>query len=179
MEYNQISAGILFTASTVLIGISIVLIKSVWASLKEIITVLPEEKRHIYCLLRLRDISDRRERCIEFNKCLLWISAFILAINIFVDILALIGIAALFMGINTGFEEIKMSNFDFARCMLFVSPILLTIAFLCIGVYRFDEFTAIKAGRVDPHRYIYALKNIEVEKRDNANKKTRKARKEN
>jgi hypothetical protein len=153
MEYSQTSAALIFTASTVMIVISIMLMASAWKSLKEIMAVLPTGQRRIYHLFKLRDIEDKQENEKEVLKNFLWIGAFVLGINIFVNIVSLIAIAALFVGLNVGIPEVAMQNFNGARYMLFISPLLLCLAILLIGTYRFFEFLEMKSGRIDPYRW--------------------------
>jgi hypothetical protein len=153
MEYSLESAALIFTASTVLIGISIMLMSSAWKSLKEILAVLPARQRRIYPLLRLGEIKDERERHKEALKNCLWLGSFVLGINVFVNIVSLIAIAGLLVGINVGLPEVARENFNYARYTLFASPLILFIGVLLIGGYRLYEFMAMKAGRIDPRRW--------------------------
>ncbi len=167
MEYSQESAALLFTASTVMIIISIMLMTSAWRTLKEILGVLPINQKRIYPLFRLRQIEDDVERHKEMLKNLLWISALVLGINVFINVLSLVGIAGLFVGMHIGFREVALENFNYARYTLFASPLLLFIAILLIGGYRFYEFMAMKAGRIDPYRWQAVEKKTEVTANEN------------
>lgn len=153
MEYSQESAALIFTASTVIIVISIMLMSSAWRTLKEIQNVLPTEQRRIYPLFRLREIEDERERHKEVLKNLLWLGSLALGVNVFLNALSLIAIAGLLVGIYFGFREVALENFNYARYTLFASPLILFIGVLLIGGYRFYEFIAMKAGRIDPYRW--------------------------
>lgn len=158
MEYSQQSATIIFTASTVMVVISLMLITSAWRSLKDIMRTLPPNQRRIYPFLRVGQIKDKVARDREIHKNCLWTGALLLGINIFINVASLISIAGLFVGLNFGFQETAMENFNGARYMLFVSPSLLMVAILLIGGYRLKEFMAMKAGRIDPERWSEANK---------------------
>ncbi|MFH1651185.1 MAG: hypothetical protein ABID87_03665 [Chloroflexota bacterium] len=168
MEYSSESAALLFTASTVMIVISLMLISSAWKSLKEIIAVLPPEKRRIYPLFRVKELDDEVERDKEIYKNCLWLASFILGANVFVNIASLGGIAGLFLGIHIGFEEVAKENFNWARYTLFASPLLLAFAVVLLGGYRFMEFKAMKAGRFDPERWRQTKESVNQLIQDNA-----------
>ncbi|TSA55285.1 MAG: hypothetical protein D4R38_00830 [Dehalococcoidia bacterium] len=168
MEYNQESAALIFTASTVIIVISIMLMTSAWRTLKEIQSVLPTEQRRIYPLFRLREIEDELERHKEVLKNCLWLGSFALGVNVFLSVVSLTAIAGLLVGIHIGLPEVARENFNYALYTLFASPLILFIGVLLIGGYRFYEFMAMKAGRIDPYRWQAVEKKTEgIDNEDN------------
>lgn len=151
MEFSQQSATLIFTASTVLMIISLMLLTSTWRTLKELQNFLPLEQRKIYPILRLREIKDKREHNRQVMKNLLWVGSFLFGLNIFLNCCSLISIAGLMTGLSFG--PYGPENFNWARYSLFISPLVLFAAILCIGGYRLVEFMDMKAGKLDPVRF--------------------------
>lgn len=145
MGWLEESAGLVFTSSAVVMGISLVMLSSSWKTLKDILLRLPPEQRKI--IFNLRGIKDKRIKFREELKSSLYIASIFLGIAVFCNIASLISVGSAMVGLHGG--PFELENYNGGRYMLLASVTFLSAAVISIGWFRISEAIAVKRGNFE------------------------------
>jgi len=150
-EMEQI-AGIVFTASALIMAIALVLISSSWKTLKEIMSTLPRNQKKI--IFVLKKITNERRKYKEELKGALWLSILFLGITIFANMGSMLCCVRTMLRMHGGIlGEIsityELQDFTVAKWSLIISVISLFMALFCLGFYRISEFLAFRKGKLN------------------------------
>ncbi len=137
------SAALVFTAATVLIGIAIVLISPTWKSIQNALAGMqPAQQRAAFNGRNFED--ERYKRRAWILNFLFWGCAS-LAVSIFFNLFALLGITATMLGLHLGPFEIE--NFNWGIYFIFAGGFTFILGVFYIGLVRTGEAIAFKLGK--------------------------------
>ena len=136
------SPALLFTASTVLIGMAFFLIAPSWRSIRKALDGLTPAKRK--SAFKVRKVKDkkRKDRALALNFLLL--GCYCLGVSITFNLLALTGIAATMLELHLG--PWQAENYNWGIWCVFIGIAFWVIGIICIGYVRIWEATRFKLG---------------------------------
>jgi len=145
-------AALIFTSSTLLMAIALVLISSCWKTLKEVLLTLPPTQRKIIFILR--HINDERRRYKEELKGSLWLTILFLGLMIGANLVSMACSVRAMLGMHGGvLGEIsvvyELQDFVVARWALVASVLFLFVSLFAFFWYRFPEFLALRKGKLE------------------------------
>lgn len=147
MNYEAISPSLLFTATTVIIGLCLLLIKPVYRKYENSMFRLSAAERK-ELRKNLGNKSDKRLQDRAWALYLLMGGWYLLGICITLNALALVGISGTMLGLNLGpFQE---DNYTISIWMIFIGTGALILAFSLIGYVYTWEAIRFRYGRPSP-----------------------------
>jgi hypothetical protein len=147
MNFEAVSPSLLFTASTVIIGLCLVLIKPVYRKYQNAMLKLYSVER-----TNLRnELSNHRNKQLQnraFAIYLLMGGWYLLGVCIASNLLALMGISGTMLGLHLGpFQE---DNYNLSIWMVFIGSGVLDWAFILIGYIYLWEAVRFRHGKPSP-----------------------------
>ncbi len=147
MDYGTISPSLLFTATTVIIGLCLLLIKPVYRKYENSMFRLSAAERK-ELRKNLGNKSDKRLQDRAWALYSLMGGWYLLGICITLNVLALVGISGAMLGLNLGpFQE---DNYTVSIWMIFIGTGALMLAFSLIGYVYAWVAIRFRYGRPSP-----------------------------
>lgn len=145
-EFTYPSPALVFTASTVLVGIAFILIPPTWRRIQSALDGLtPVERKRAFKLRHVKD-KKRHDRASALNV-LLW-GCYFLGVSVSLNLLALIGIAATMLGLHLG--PFQVENYNWGIWSVFIGVLFFVWGAFFIGYVRIWEVLRFKLGEPNP-----------------------------